>query len=210
MASDDDSKAESGTEKPKESESDRINQSDRRRAAGIATLVAVPVTILAAIGAFAVVGNATENEQPDEDHAVPSEAVTVDVPELSDEQYEYCRALISVLPDELADEPRRTVTGDAGAAEIAAAWGDPAITLHCGVSEVEVEDTANVYRLDATCWYAEESEESTTWSTVDRELPVKLEVPADYTESGQLAQAVSSSVAEKLPAIKDVPSGCSA
>jgi Protein of unknown function (DUF3515) len=41
-----------------------------------------------------------------------------------------CRALLKALPGSVADEPRRTVTGST----YAAAWGDPAIVLRCGVA----------------------------------------------------------------------------
>ena len=40
-----------------------------------------------------------------------------------------CRTLLEALPTSVAEQPRRTVTGSA----YAAAWGDPAIVLRCGV-----------------------------------------------------------------------------
>lgn len=40
-----------------------------------------------------------------------------------------CRTLLEALPKSVADQPRRTVTGSS----YAAAWGDPAIVLRCGV-----------------------------------------------------------------------------
>jgi hypothetical protein len=40
-----------------------------------------------------------------------------------------CRQLLSSLPAELDDQSRRTTTGST----YAAAWGDPAIVLRCGV-----------------------------------------------------------------------------
>ena len=40
-----------------------------------------------------------------------------------------CRTLLEALPKSVADQPRRTVTGT----PYAAAWGDPAIVLRCGV-----------------------------------------------------------------------------
>jgi hypothetical protein len=40
-----------------------------------------------------------------------------------------CRALLEALPKSVADQSRRTVSGSA----YAAAWGDPAIVLRCGV-----------------------------------------------------------------------------
>jgi hypothetical protein len=42
----------------------------------------------------------------------------------------HCRALLNDLPEKVAGQARRTVTGSA----YAAAWGDPAIILRCGVA----------------------------------------------------------------------------
>lgn len=181
--------------------------SDRRKAARIATLVAVPVTLLALFGAVSFMGSmaGAEEEKPDK---VSDEPVDVDVPDLSDEDFKYCRALITKLPDPLGELPRRVVAGEGGAPEIAGAWGEPAVTLRCGVEPVEVPKDATVFRQKKTCWYAEETKQETTWTTVDRKLAVELRIPAKYAQS-QLTQPLDKAVDTKIPAAKDAPTGCS-
>lgn len=182
---------------------------DRRRAALVATWVAIPVTLAAAVGAYAIIRSVAPNDGRSSATPTPSGTVTVSAPELSDSNSEVCRALVSVLPNSLDDQPRRKVTGNKGTAELAAAWGDPAIALHCGVSEIKVKDEADVYKLGKTCWYAKKAKGSTVWTTLDRSLPVEVTVPKKYEQPGQLVQAVTKSVAKKVPANKDAPSGCS-
>ncbi|HIW64378.1 MAG TPA: DUF3515 domain-containing protein [Candidatus Stackebrandtia excrementipullorum] len=183
--------------------------SDRRHAARIATLIAVPVTVVAVFVAFNLVSSVAEDHTPDRMSA-PTDPVPVDVPALAEEDFEICRALISVVPGDLGDLPQRGVTGEGGAAEVSAAWGDPAVTLLCGGEPVEVADTDRVYRLDATCWLAVEGEDVTVWTTVDRTHPVELTVPAEHEPSGQLASALSEFVDEKIPTADEdsIPTGC--
>lgn len=178
-----------------------LNRSDRRKAARLATFVAIPVTLLAAFGAFNLIGNS---------QAVATEPVGIDVPEMSEKEFEICRALVSVLPTELGDLQQRPVEGRAGAAEVGAAWGDPAVTMVCGVDPVEVSDTDQVYRLSNACWFAEESDEGTVWTTVDRQEPVQLFVPVDHESPGQLATSLSKPIDEKIPAAEEelIPTGC--
>lgn len=181
---------------------------DRRKAARIATFVAIPVTLLALFGAVSFMGSlASAEEKQDKSRESSDEPVEVAVPDLSDEDFKVCRALITRLPDPLGELPRRVVAGDNGAPEIAGAWGEPAVKLRCGVEPVEVPKDGTVFRQKKTCWFAEESKQSTTWTTVDRRLAVELTVPAKYAQS-QLTQPLDKPVDEKVPAVKNSPSGC--
>lgn len=183
---------------------------DRRRAARIATFVAVPVTVLAMFGALQLLGSMDSSAKDAESSKGSDKPVEVAAVELADDDFAKCRALITELPDPLGDLPRRVVSGDNGAPEIAGAWGDPAAKLRCGVKAVTVPDDGEVFRLGPTCWYADKSKRQITWTTVDRELPVELTVPKKYAESGQLAQALSKPVDDKIEPIEKTPTGCSA
>lgn len=188
-----------------------VDRSDRRRAARIATFVAVPVTLLAAFGAFNLIAaNSQAEDADDSDTTVSAEPVAIEVPEMSENEFEVCRALVSVIPSELGDLQQRPVEGGPGAAEVGAAWGDPAVTMVCGVDPIEVSDTDQVYRLSDACWYADETDEGTVWTTVDRQEAVQLFVPGDHDGSGQLATSLSGPIDEKVPAAdeEDVPTGC--
>lgn len=199
-------------EKPTESTAKPVatGSGDRRRAARIATFVAVPVTVLAMFGALQLLGSMGSAATDAKPSSESDEPVEVAAPDLADDAFAKCRALITELPDPLGELPRRVVSGDNGAPEIAGAWGDPAAKLRCGVEPVTVPDDGEVFRLGATCWYADKAKKSITWTTVDRELPVELTVPKKYTESGQLAQALSKPVDDKIDPIEKTPTGCSA
>ena len=62
--------------------------------------------------------------------ACGGDGVHVDRFQVSAVGHDACRAVLAALPDKVADQARRTVTGST----YAAAWGDPAIVLRCGVA----------------------------------------------------------------------------
>lgn len=62
--------------------------------------------------------------------ACGGDAVHVDRFAVSAAGHDRCQELLDALPDELADQRRRTVTGST----YAAAWGDPVIVLRCGTA----------------------------------------------------------------------------
>lgn len=176
-----------------------------RGAARLATLIAVPVAIVAAVGVFVLVSN-TATPAADEPAPMPSEPVAVTLPSLDEDQTIACRALLAKIPDKAHEQPRRPVTEGA---EQAAAFGDPAVTLVCGVDAPEVGDTETVYPMDGVCWVQRPGGNAAVWTTVDRKVPVALTVPGDGNGSGEWAQAFSKIVKQQLkPLSKGVPSGC--
>ncbi|MGH8791399.1 MAG: DUF3515 family protein [Stackebrandtia sp.] len=185
-------------------------RSDRKLAATIATVVAVPATIAAAVGIYALISPEAADDPDSGVREAPSESVSLEIPELSEDEFEVCRALVTEVPETLGDLEQRATTGAAGAAEISAAWGEPPVSLRCGVAAVDVPLNADVYRLGKTCWYAVEGEAGVAWTTVDRKVPVEVTTPDDYEGPGQLVQGLSEAVDEKAPPAdaEDVPSGC--
>ncbi|CAM3234998.1 DUF3515 family protein [Stackebrandtia soli] len=186
---------------------DATVDADRRKAARIATAVAVPVTLLAALGAFWIIGGMAPAEETAPQPS-STEPVTLEIPDLSEKDSVICRALIATLPADLNDLDQRIVSGEAGTAEVSAAYGDPAVSVLCGVDPVEIETDATVFPMPPTCWYAEEGETETVWTTVDRSLAVEVRVPAEYEESGQLIQALTKAVGKKIPVGDSSPAGC--
>lgn len=189
---------------------DKDRDPDRRKAALIATCVAVPTALAAGWGAFALLPSEVEDDSGSSDSSVSAEPVEIDVPDLAEDDAVVCRALVTELPEELGDLPQRTVSGDDGAAEVSVAWGDPPVTMRCGVEHVEPDLEDDVYRLGPACWNPVEHDDHTVWTSVDRAIPVEISTPGEYDGPGQLVQAVSDAVHEKVPAAaeEDVPSGC--
>jgi hypothetical protein len=197
---------------PEESRpADRAPGPDRttRRAALVATLVALPVTV--AVAAFAVA-----KLSPDSPAAAPSPSATVarpqstapvalPAPTLADRPAVVCRALVSQLPDSVRDLRQRPVTAGP---EQNAAYGDPALTVACGGTPPIVGKTDEVWVVDKVCWHAVQESDATVLTTVDRETPVRVRVPRQYEQPLQWVTPISDAVVSAVPSAKTAPTGC--
>jgi hypothetical protein len=178
-----------------------------RSAARLAVLVAVPVALLAGAGVFALLTSGGPAGGP---AGGPTPAATGPVemaaPELTGPAEVVCRALLSQLPaDQLDGLTQRPVTAGR---EQNAAYGDPPVTVACGVPPVDYPPTSTVYSLSGVCWYAEEAPDATVWTTLDREVPVRVRVPAGYDGPGQRVVPVSAAIGETIGSAGDAPTGC--
>lgn len=159
-------------------------------------------------------GLVSSTSVPQDDTPVDDSPVTVEVPEVNDDETAViCRALLAQSPDAVVDHSARGVEAadDSDAAsisELVAAWGDPALVMRCGVDDVEVEDTDVVYQWADTCWAVDEGEEQHVWTSVDRQVPVEISVPAEYEQSGELVSVLSPVVGEAVPGTDEFPTGC--
>jgi hypothetical protein len=111
-----------------------------------------------------------------------------------------CRALLEDLPDNVADQPRRTVTGSA----YAAAYGDPAIVLRCGVGRPDGFDKfSQCQRTNGIDWFVPESTiddlgADVVMTTVGRTPAVDVLLPAHYRPEGSAAAMVDLAATLKL------------
>jgi hypothetical protein len=156
---------------------------DRRSAARLATLVAVPVTlVLLAVAVVAArhAGSGAEpvapaTSAPASAAALPSIKVAPP-PTLSAGQQQACQELISALPTDLGDLPARPVDSPS---PYVAAWGEPAVTLRCGVARPpSFVATADVQQINGVSWFAERRGSTTAWVVVDRPVYVEVLAPA--------------------------------
>jgi Protein of unknown function (DUF3515) len=161
---------------------DQRTRSDRRSAARLATLVAVPVTVV--LLALAVV--AERRGGPDAEPLAPATSApatralppvrVAPPPALSAAAQRACRELISALPTELGDLPARPADSPS---PYVAAWGEPAVTLRCGVPRPpSFIATADVQQIDGVSWFPERRGSTTAWTVVDRPVYVEVLVPA--------------------------------
>ena len=161
-------------------------RNDRRSAARLATLVAVPVTVvLLAVAVLAERhgGSGAEPVAPASSapatakasKALPSVKVAPP-PALSAAQQRACQDLISALPTDLGDLPARPVDSSS---PYVAAWGEPAVTLRCGVPRPpSFIATADVQQINGVTWFPERRGATTAWVVVDRPVYVEVLVPA--------------------------------
>jgi hypothetical protein len=103
-----------------------------------------------------------------------------------------CEALVDDLPDELGDQRLREVSAEA----YAAAWGDPALVLTCGVAEPEEFDPfSQCVEIDGVGWFVPPAQEEdpaadVLLTAVGFSPRVSLLVPAEL-RGGTSAAALS-------------------
>ncbi len=103
-----------------------------------------------------------------------------------------CARLVAALPDSVADQARRKVSGS----PYAAAYGDPAIVLRCGVGKPEGFDRfSRCQRADGVDWFVPESvigdlTADAVMTTVGRSPAIEVDLPAHYRPAGSAAAMV--------------------
>jgi hypothetical protein len=173
-----------------------------RRAARVAALVAVPAALVAGIVAYRTLdtgGPGTGSAGGASPRPRSTAPVDMPAPPLAERPAAVCRDLFAKLPERLGDLARRPVT--AGPAQNAA-YGDPPVTVACGVSGPAAPPGAQFFRVNGVCWYPEPKPGAATWTLRGREVPVLVTVPTEHTGQylADLAAAVSAAVAPISPA----------
>jgi hypothetical protein len=129
--------------------------------------------------------------------------VTIESPRLTGEPLRVCRAFLADLPDTLNDEARRPVSPEGA---LGAAWGDPAITLTCGVSVPDDFDQfAFCQETNGVGWFIpdaalDDESADVTFTALGYRPIVQVHLPADYRPDGaatvpaELAEAVTANL----------------
>jgi hypothetical protein len=97
-----------------------------------------------------------------------------------------CPGLIDDLPQHVADQARRTTTGSA----YAAAWGDPAIVLRCGLTRPkDSTDSSPCLTRNGLGWtippaQLDELDADVDMTLVHRTVYLRVHVPAKYRPNG--------------------------
>jgi Protein of unknown function (DUF3515) len=178
-----------------------------RQATIWATVVSLPIAVLVLLFLFSKL--APPADDPPASSAAPSAQSTAPVemaaPALSDRSATVCRALLSMLPDRLGDRAQRPVTAGP---EQNAAYGDPPVTVACGVTPASYPLTDEVWSTKGVCWHLskEAASGAAVWETVDREVAVKVTTPSVYDP--QVAVAFAAPIASSVKRLADPPSGC--
>lgn len=123
--------------------------------------------------------------------------VTVPAPQpTSAAVVEACDQLNNALPSSVLNAVRRTTEPQT---PTTAAWGDPPITLRCGVTKPSgLTPTASLLRVDGVDWLPEQRSAGYVFTTVGRQAFIEVAVPSAYApETGvltDLAPAITSAV----------------
>jgi hypothetical protein len=98
--------------------------------------------------------------------------------------HERCPTLLAGLPDRVSDQGRRATTGST----FAAAYGDPAIVVRCGVGKPKGFDKfATCNRANGIDWFVSDLEKvvedqslDVRMTTVGRSPALQVDLPAQY------------------------------
>jgi hypothetical protein len=128
--------------------------------------------------------------------------VQVDTPAVTPAADLACPVLMGQLPLELAGEASRLVESDS---PFGYAWGDPPVVLVCGVDPpAGFVAGASGIAINGVEWFVDTTDPDTVvWTTVDRNVPVEMRVPAS-TDSA-LVTAASSIIATAIPYTEPTP-----
>jgi hypothetical protein len=87
-----------------------------------------------------------------------------------------CKALLADVPRNVADQKNIDVPG-----RVAAAWGDPAIILRCGVEKPDaLTPSSQCFEVSDVGWLAETTADGYLFTTIGRAFHVSVEVPKAY------------------------------
>jgi hypothetical protein len=107
-----------------------------------------------------------------------SRAVEVDPPAPGPATEAVCARLLDDLPDTVDGQQRRDVSPPDA---LAAAWGDPAIVLRCGVSRpATLTPQAQLFEVNGVAWFPEQLTAGYVFTTYDRTAYVEVTVPDAY------------------------------
>lgn len=192
----------------------------QRSASFLAASVAVPIAIIVGLIIFlSLHSSAARSDAANRSSASPSVAakltpVDMAAPKLSDRHTTMCLAFTSQIPVTtdnasgvlyLGKLAERTVTAGA---EQNAAFGDPAITAACGAPAAKPGATDEVLEMNGVCWYPQTGANATTFTTLDREVPVAVTVPNSYAQPAQYANMFSNAVFYAMPTLPTPYAGC--
>ena len=199
-----------------------------RGAALWATAVAVPIAVVVGLLMFwrlVPEGGTAALPTPSAGAAVavPDTPVPMAVPKLDAHTAQVCLAVTSQLPGELRDLPARKVSSGPGqrSSEQNAAWGEPPITVACGVTQPTMCERVDgghpgcvpldavMLRMNGVCWWGQDGPAVDVFTTMDREVAVRVSVPAGYEQSAQWANEFSDAVVRTVKSkTAGVPTGC--
>ena len=110
-----------------------------------------------------------------------------------------CTALLGDLPTTVLDNERRDVVPG----RFSAAWGDPPISLRCGVQKPPMlTATSECFEVNGVGWFAEQASSGYLFTTIGRTTYVEVGVPADYAPEANALVDLAAAVSEHDPLLK--------
>lgn len=103
------------------------------------------------------------------------------------------------LPSRVHDQKRRTVSPG----KFSAAWGQPPITLRCGVAKpVTLTNTSPCFGVDGVGWFAEQTSAGYRFTTIGRRTYVEVGVPSSYAPEADALVDVAAPLTRSDPLVR--------
>jgi hypothetical protein len=110
-----------------------------------------------------------------------------------------CSDLISHTPDVVDGTDRREI---AHPSPYVAAWGDPAITLSCGVAKpAGLNAASECFEVNGVGWFSEKQPDGYRFTTIGRKAYAQVFVPDKYVPSDPLVD-LSKAINDHLPVVR--------
>lgn len=111
-----------------------------------------------------------------------------------------CAALDSALPSSVLTAVRRKTEPES---PLTAAWGDPPITLQCGVAKPEsLTATSALISVDGVDWLPEERSAGYLFTTIGLVANVELAVPDAYSPETGVLTDLAPAIKANIPSAK--------
>jgi hypothetical protein len=110
-----------------------------------------------------------------------------------------CSALIHDLPDTVLENKRRTVSS----ARFSSAWGNPPISLRCGVPKPPGLTAASAcFEVNGVGWYAEQAAAGYLFTTIGRSAYVEVGVPSRYAPEANALVDLAAPIGARDPLVE--------
>lgn len=129
------------------------------------------------------------------------QTVQMSPPETDGTTTEVCSEFVDELPDTLMDAERAEIRPES---EIMAAWGDPPISLRCGVPRPDnLQPDSLLEEVNGIPWLPQPEDDPTMFTAVGHEAYVELQVPSGHGAPAPAMTTVSDLISEHIPALPE-------
>ena len=88
-------------------------------------------------------------------------------------------------------------------AGVALAWGDPPITLRCGVPEpADLQPGSRCDTVEQVDWFTTRTDDGYRFATIAQTTTVELFVPSDYDPAGDALVDFAPAIRQSIPVVK--------
>ena len=106
-----------------------------------------------------------------------------------------CREIVKAMPATVDGQERRSVADNS---QLTAAWGNPAITLRCGVdSPSNLKPESSIMTINGVDWFPEQLTAGYRFTTVNSAIFIEVNVPDKYNPEANALTDITNVLASK-------------